>query len=79
MLWKGLMYFGSFCKRAVSKEMVISMAPKPIVFAMANPYPEIDREDVLEVRPDAIFASGRSDLPNQVNNVMGFPYIFRGH
>lgn len=71
-------FLGLSVRGAVSKEMVISMAPKPIVFAMANPYPEIDREDVLEVRPDAIFASGRSDLPNQVNNVMGFPYIFRG-
>lgn len=63
---------------AVSKDMVKSMADKPIIFAMANPDPEITPEDVLEVRPDAIVATGRSDYPNQVNNVLGFPYIFRG-
>ncbi|HTN45988.1 MAG TPA: NADP-dependent malic enzyme [Flavipsychrobacter sp.] len=62
----------------VSKEMVISMAEKPIVFALANPNPEIAYEDALEARPDVIMATGRSDYPNQVNNVLGFPYIFRG-
>lgn len=63
---------------AVSQDMVKSMADKPIIFAMANPDPEITPEDVLAVRPDAIVATGRSDYPNQVNNVLGFPYIFRG-
>ena len=62
----------------VSKEMVRSMAPKPIVFAMANPDPEISWEDATSVRTDLIMATGRSDFPNQVNNVLGFPYIFRG-
>ena len=62
----------------VSKEMVASMADKPIIFALANPTPEIDPEEILEVREDAIIATGRSDYPNQVNNVLGFPYIFRG-
>lgn len=63
---------------AISKEMVASMAPNPIIFAMANPDPEITPEDILSVRDDAIIATGRSDYPNQVNNVLGFPYIFRG-
>lgn len=62
----------------ISKDMVASMAEKPIIFAMANPDPEITPEDVRSVRPDAIIATGRSDYPNQVNNVLGFPYIFRG-
>ena len=62
----------------VSKEMISTMAPKPIVFALANPTPEILPEEILEVRTDAIIATGRSDYPNQVNNVLGFPYIFRG-
>jgi len=62
----------------VSKEMVKSMAKNPIVFAMANPDPEISYEDATEVRNDIIMATGRSDYPNQVNNVLGFPYIFRG-
>ena len=62
----------------VSKEMIKVMAPKPIVFAMANPNPEISYEDATEVRKDIIMATGRSDYPNQVNNVLGFPYIFRG-
>lgn len=62
----------------VSKDMVKSMADKPIVFALANPDPEIPYEDAMEARPDAIVATGRSDYPNQVNNVLGFPYIFRG-
>lgn len=63
---------------AVSKEMVTVMAPNPIVFALANPDPEITWEDAMSVRPDAIMATGRSDYPNQVNNALGFPYIFRG-
>jgi malate dehydrogenase (oxaloacetate-decarboxylating)(NADP+) len=62
----------------VSQQMVKAMAPKPIVFAMANPDPEITPEDVVAVRPDAITATGRSDYANQVNNVLGFPFIFRG-
>ena len=62
----------------VSKEMVATMAEKPIIFALANPTPEITPEEILEVRNDAIIATGRSDYPNQVNNVLGFPYIFRG-
>jgi malate dehydrogenase (oxaloacetate-decarboxylating)(NADP+) len=62
----------------VNKEMVDSMAAQPIIFAMANPDPEITPSDVLAVRRDAICATGRSDYPNQVNNVLGFPFIFRG-
>ena len=62
----------------VSKDMVKSMGPKPIVFAMANPDPEISWEDATSSREDIIMATGRSDFPNQVNNVLGFPYIFRG-
>ena len=62
----------------VSDEMVLSMADQPIIFAMANPDPEISPEVVRRVRPDAIMATGRSDYPNQVNNVLGFPFIFRG-
>ena len=58
--------------------MVKSMAPNPIIFAMANPDPEITPEEAHEVREDCIVATGRSDYPNQVNNVLGFPYIFRG-
>ena len=71
-------FFGLSVKDAVSKDMVRAMAPRPIIFAMANPDPEILPEDVRAVRPDAIIATGRSDYPNQVNNVLGFPYIFRG-
>src|SRR4029079_16803803 len=62
----------------VTQKMVKSMRKAPIIFAMANPDPEITPEDVKAVRPDAIVATGRSDYPNQVNNVLGFPYIFRG-
>ena len=62
----------------ISTDMVKSMAEKPIIFAMANPDPEISPEDARAARPDAIVATGRSDYPNQVNNVLGFPYIFRG-
>ena len=62
----------------LSKDMVRSMAPSPIVFALANPTPEISYEDATEARPDVLMATGRSDYPNQINNVIGFPYIFRG-
>jgi malate dehydrogenase (oxaloacetate-decarboxylating)(NADP+) len=71
-------FFGVSVKGAVTKDMVRSMADKPIIFAMANPDPEITAEEVAEVRSDAIMATGRSDYPNQINNVLGFPYIFRG-
>ncbi len=71
-------FYGLSAKGAVTKEMVKSMAKKPIIFAMANPDPEITAEEVAEVRDDAIMATGRSDYPNQVNNVLGFPFIFRG-
>ncbi|MBL6601084.1 MAG: NADP-dependent malic enzyme [Alphaproteobacteria bacterium] len=69
---------GLSAKGAFSADMVKSMADNPIIFAMANPDPEITPEEVAEIRPDAIMATGRSDYPNQVNNVLGFPYIFRG-
>lgn len=62
----------------LSKDMVRSMAPLPIVFALANPVPEISYEDAMDSRPDVLMATGRSDYPNQINNVIGFPYIFRG-
>src|SRR5437868_12115523 len=71
-------FLGLSVKGAVTQEMVETMAQRPIIFAMANPDPEITPEDVKAVRPDAIVATGRSDYPNQVNNVLGFPYIFRG-
>ncbi|MCK5041321.1 MAG: NADP-dependent malic enzyme, partial [Sphingomonadales bacterium] len=69
---------GLSAKGTVSQAMVKSMAKNPIIFAMANPDPEITPEEVAKVRSDAIMATGRSDYPNQVNNVLGFPYIFRG-
>src|SRR5690606_6557219 len=62
----------------LTKEMIQPMAANPVIFALANPDPEIPYEDAMEARPDAIMATGRSDYPNQVNNVLGFPYIFRG-
>ena len=71
-------FFGLSIGNIVTEKMVKSMAEKPIIFAMANPEPEILPELVKECRPDAITATGRSDYPNQVNNVLGFPYIFRG-
>jgi malate dehydrogenase (oxaloacetate-decarboxylating)(NADP+) len=71
-------FLGLSVKDAVSRDMVRSMAERPIIFAMANPNPEIRPEVIKEVRGDAIIATGRSDYPNQVNNVLGFPYIFRG-
>jgi malate dehydrogenase (oxaloacetate-decarboxylating)(NADP+) len=70
--------FGLSAKGSFTIDMVKSMADKPIIFAMANPDPEITVEEVARVRSDAIMATGRSDYPNQVNNVLGFPYIFRG-
>ncbi|MBI2606204.1 MAG: NADP-dependent malic enzyme [Deltaproteobacteria bacterium] len=69
---------GLSAKGAITKEMVASMAKDPLVFAMANPDPEITPEEVAAVRKDAIMATGRSDYPNQVNNVLGYPFIFRG-
>jgi len=71
-------FLGLSVKDAVTQAMVKTMAKAPIIFAMANPDPEITPEAVKAVRPDAIVATGRSDYPNQVNNVLGFPYIFRG-
>jgi malate dehydrogenase (oxaloacetate-decarboxylating)(NADP+) len=71
-------FFGLSAKGALTPEMVKSMAPNPIIFAMANPDPEITPEEAMAVRNDAIVATGRSDYPNQINNVLGFPYIFRG-
>ncbi len=71
-------FLGVSAKGAVTQEMVISMADNPVIFAMANPDPEITPEEAHAVRPDAIVATGRSDYPNQVNNVLGFPYLFRG-
>lgn len=71
-------FIGVSVKDGISVEMIKKMARDPIIFAMANPEPEVLPEDVLKVRPDAIMATGRSDYPNQVNNVLGFPFIFRG-
>ena len=71
-------FLGVSAKGAVTSEMVESMAKDPVIFAMANPDPEITPEDAHAVRDDAIVATGRSDYPNQVNNVLGFPYLFRG-
>lgn len=71
-------FFGLSVKGAVTPDMVQAMAANPIIFAMANPDPEITPEEVSSVRTDAIMATGRSDYPNQINNVLGFPYIFRG-
>jgi malate dehydrogenase (oxaloacetate-decarboxylating)(NADP+) len=71
-------FFGLSVKGALTQDMVASMADKPIIFAMANPDPEITPEEARAVSPNAIIATGRSDYPNQVNNVLGFPYIFRG-
>src|ERR687894_1293792 len=71
-------FFGLSVKGAVTQDMVRAMADKPIIFAMANPDPEITPEEARAARPDCIVATGRSDYPNQVNNVLGFPFIFRG-
>ena len=71
-------FLGVSVKDALTQEILLSMADSPVIFAMANPDPEITPEDAHAVRPDAIVATGRSDYPNQVNNVLGFPYLFRG-
>jgi malate dehydrogenase (oxaloacetate-decarboxylating)(NADP+) len=71
-------FLGLSAAKAMTQDMVRAMADKPIIFAMANPDPEITPPEALEARPDAIVATGRSDYPNQVNNVLGFPFIFRG-
>lgn len=72
------MFLGLSTGNVLSKEMLKSMAPNPVVFAMANPTPEISYEDAVDARKDVIIATGRSDYPNQINNVLGFPFIFRG-
>ena len=72
------LFLGLSTKNLVSQDMVRSMADKPVLFAMANPDPEISYEDAKVARPDCIMGTGRSDYPNQINNVSGFPYIFRG-
>jgi malate dehydrogenase (oxaloacetate-decarboxylating)(NADP+) len=72
------MFMGLSVAGVVTKDMVKTMGDRPIIFALANPDPEISYTDALEARPDALVATGRSDFPNQVNNVLGFPYIFRG-
>lgn len=72
------MFVGFSKGGTLTQEMVKTMAAHPIIIAMANPIPEIGYYEAKEVRPDAIMATGRSDYPNQVNNVLGFPYIFRG-
>ena len=71
-------FLGLSVKDVVTQDMLRSMAPRPIVFALANPDPEIEYDLAMQARPDLIFATGRSDYPNQINNVLGFPYIFRG-
>ena len=72
------LFLGLSVANMLTKEMLASMAPNPVVFAMANPDPEITYEDAMGTRDDLIFATGRSDYPNQINNVLGFPFIFRG-
>jgi malate dehydrogenase (oxaloacetate-decarboxylating)(NADP+) len=72
------LFLGLSAAKMMTKEMLASMAENPIVFAMANPDPEISYEDAMDTRKDLIFATGRSDYPNQINNVLGFPFIFRG-
>src|SRR3546814_8725765 len=69
---------GLSAKGAFTRDMIRAMAPHPLIFAMANPDPEITPEDVAEIRDDAFVATGRSDYPNLINNVLGFTYIFRG-
>ena len=71
-------FFGLSVANAVTPQMILGMAGKPIIFALANPDPEIPYDVAIQTRPDAIVATGRSDYPNQVNNVLGFPFIFRG-
>lgn len=72
------MFLGLSAPNVLTPEMLLTMNENPIVFAMANPVPEIDYELAVETRSDIIMATGRSDKPNQVNNVLGFPFIFRG-
>jgi malate dehydrogenase (oxaloacetate-decarboxylating)(NADP+) len=72
------LFLGLSVRNILTADMIRTMAPRPIVFALANPDPEIDYESAIGSRPDIIFATGRSDYPNQINNVLGFPYIFRG-
>ena len=72
------LFLGLSAACMMSKEMLASMAKNPIVFAMANPNPEISFEDAMSTRNDLIFATGRSDYPNQINNVLGFPFHFQG-
>jgi malate dehydrogenase (oxaloacetate-decarboxylating)(NADP+) len=72
------LFLGLSAAKMLTREMLATMADNPIVFAMANPDPEIDYEDAMATRNDLIFATGRSDYPNQINNVLGFPFIFRG-
>ncbi|HRD17341.1 MAG TPA: malic enzyme-like NAD(P)-binding protein [Methanothrix soehngenii] len=72
------LFLGLSVGNMLTSEMLSTMAPDPIVFAMANPDPEISYEEALATRDDLIFATGRSDYPNQINNLLGFPYIFRG-
>ena len=71
-------FFGLSKGNSVTPEMILKMAPNPIIFALANPDPEIDYDLAIKTRPDAIMATGRSDFPNMINNVLGFPFIFRG-
>ncbi len=72
------MFLGLSAPNIVSKEMIAAMNPNPIIFALSNPIPEVLPELVAEVRDDVMMGTGRSDYPNQVNNVLGFPFIFRG-
>jgi malate dehydrogenase (oxaloacetate-decarboxylating)(NADP+) len=72
------LFLGLSAANMLSREMLATMSENPIVFAMANPNPEITYEDAMATRDDLIFATGRSDYPNQINNVLGFPFIFRG-
>src|SRR6185437_2381165 len=71
-------FFGLSAAGTVTADMIREMAARPVIFALANPDPEIPYDVAVETRPDAIVATGRSDFPNQVNNVLGFPFIFRG-
>ena len=71
-------FLGLSAGGVLKQDMVKKLAPKPLVYALANPTPEILPEEVKEVRPDAVMATGRTDYPNQVNNVLCFPFIFRG-
>jgi malate dehydrogenase (oxaloacetate-decarboxylating)(NADP+) len=73
------MFLGLSVGKLVTPDMIRAMAPNPIVFAMANPIPEISYEEASGARDDIIMATGRSDYPNQINNVLGFPFIFREH